>query len=545
VSVTFAVLFIGLGVDFGIHFSMRVLESVREGEQPEHALAGAARTTGTSLVLCAITTAIGFYAFLPTSYAGVAELGAISGTGMFLSLIATLTLLPALLALRPGALQAAARRRAARTSREAWLPTRRPKIVLGATAAAVVLALLALPGVRFDASPLGVRDPNAESVQAMRDLLESSRTSPWPIEFLAGDLDAARSLSQQLGALPEVDRTVTVLDFVPENQDEKLEILSDITLFLGALHSPSSVPASVERTGAALRRLEEALLRYERSASEPALAASAERLRRATERTLVRIEQAESAPEELQRIEAGMLGPLPALVAGLDVALSPGRVELDDLPLDLRARYMSADGQVRVQVFPTADLGDSAGLVEFVDAVRVLVPDASGSAVTIVESSRAIVGSLRWALGTATIAIGVLLLVMWRRIATTALVLAPLALAALLTTAGSVIVGPPFNFANVIVLPLLLGMGIDSGIHLVSRFEEGVTTDLLRTSTARAVLYSALTTAGSFGTLGLASHQGMASLGQLLTYGMIFTLLANLVVLPALLMTWRRTGGSA
>jgi predicted RND superfamily exporter protein len=305
------------------------------------------------------------------------------------------------------------------------------------------------------------------------------------------------------------------------------------------------VPASVERTGAALRRLEEALLRYERSASEPALAASAERLRRATERTLVRIEQAESAPEELQRIEAGMLGPLPALVAGLDVALSPGRVELDDLPLDLRARYMSADGQVRVQVFPTADLGDSAGLVEFVDAVRVLVPDASGSAVTIVESSRAIVGSLRWALGTATIAIGVLLLVMWRRIATTALVLAPLALAALLTTAGSVIIGPPFNFANVIVLPLLLGMGIDSGIHLVSRFEEGVTTDLLRTSTARAVLYSALTTAGSFGTLGLASHQGMASLGQLLTYGMIFTLLANLVVLPALLMTWRRTGGSA
>lgn len=212
-----------------------------------------------------------------------------------------------------------------------------------------------------------------------------------------------------------------------------------------------------------------------------------------------------------------------------------------DLLLELGEQALDAVTRaVRVQVFPTADLGGSEGLVEFVDAVRVVVPDASGSAVTIVESSRAIVGSLLWALSAAIVAIGVLLFALWRSISTALLVLAPLALAALLTTAVSVIIGPPFNFANVIVLPLLLGMGIDSGIHLVSRFQEGATLDLLSTSTARAVLYSALTTVGSFGTLGVVSHQGMASLGQLLTYGMVFTLLANLMVLPALLVMWRK-----
>ena len=541
VSVAFAVLFIGLGIDFGIHFCTRQHELLRGGRDTGAALVEAARRVGSSLVLCTLTTAIGFYAFLPTPYAGVAELGAISGTGMFLSLLATLTLLPALLALRPARPRGAAAPAVARRPR---FPTRRPGAVLTVAMALFLLALPTLPLVRFNASPLDVRDPSAQSVQAMRDLLESSDSSPWPIELLAADAPSAAAVRARLEELPEVERSVSLSDFVPLEQDEKIEILTDVSLFLGALDGAPPRQVEVTDTLAALAELDASLDGFLEHETETTRRDGARELQSAARRTVARIERDRDDPRALVELEARLLGELRELVRWLSIALATGPITLDDLPNELRSRYVGPDGEVRVQVYPVADLGESDGLVAFVDAVRQIAPDASGSAVTIVESGRAIVGSLRWALGTAVAAIGLLLLVLWRNAIAAALVLIPLGFAALLTTAVSALFGPSFNFADVIVLPLLLGMGVDSGIHLTSRFRSAEDAgDVLRTSTARAVLFSALTTVASFGTLGLATHQGMASLGQLLTIGMLLTLAANMILLPALLVQWRRTSG--
>jgi predicted RND superfamily exporter protein len=147
--------------------------------------------------------------------------------------------------------------------------------------------------------------------------------------------------------------------------------------------------------------------------------------------------------------------------------------------------------------------------------------------------------SFREALVYAIGLIATILFLLWRRLEPVLLVLAPLVLSNVLTVGSMAVLGIAFNFVNIVVIPLLLGIGVDSGIHLVHRAEslarEGRPEDLLTSTTARAVFYSALTTTVSFGTLALSSHRGLSSLGVVLTIGMLLTVLCNLVVLPALI----------
>ncbi len=541
-SVAFAVLFIGLGVDFGIHFSMRYREYTSSGTSQTEALRQSGRTVGSPLVLCAATTSLGFYAFVPTAYSGVAELGLISGTGMLICLFVTLTVLPAMLALgpvpEPHHNATGPGRALALTSRV----LRRPRRVVIAAAFAGVGALLTLPGVRFDASPLSVRDPATESVKTMKELLANKRTVPWSIQILAAGFDEARDLAEKLERLPSVKRSVTLQDYVPRDQEEKLEALRDLAFLLGpSVRAPTSRNIDAEATRRALRRLHTSLELFEGSDVKATVAGSAHALREALNGMLQQIDSPSTTSEQLQLFERRILSDLPGLLRRLVTALEPSAVTLTDLPASLRERYVAPDGRVRVEVFPNVDLADSDGLKAFADSVRQVAPRATGPAVEIVESGRAIVSALWRALGLAAILISFLLFGLWRSLSNTALVMAPLAFAALLTTAASVVADLPFNFADVIVLPLLLGIGVDSAIHLVHRYRTAGPTsaDLLRTSTARAVLFSALTTIGSFGTLGFATHRGMASLGQLLAIGVSFTLVANLLVLPSLL-AWLR-----
>ena len=195
-------------------------------------------------------------------------------------------------------------------------------------------------------------------------------------------------------------------------------------------------------------------------------------------------------------------------------------------------------------MLPREDLSDNEAHTRFVDDVRGVVPEATGSAVTLLEFGRAVVRSFRQALAYAVVAVGLLLWLLWRRVSDMLLVLAPLILAGLLTAGTAAVFGLAFNFANVIVLPLLLGIGVDSGIHLVHRHRVTIETlghaeaperELLGTSTAQAVFFSALTTMASFGTLAFSAHRGFASLGLLLIIGVAYTLVCNLIVLPALL----------
>ena len=537
-SMAFAVLFIGLAIDYGIHFLMRWLELRDAGNEVSQALRGAGTSVGTSLFLCAITTSIGFYSFVPTGFVGIAELGVIAGTGMFLSLLATLTLLPALVRLLPPP-----RRRRGLGAIEIRLPEfplRYPRAVCGVALLLVVGALFVVPQLRFDSDPLNVRDPGTESVQTMRDLVSGLRPSPWTAELLAPDLDAAAALATRLEALPEVAHAVTLATFVPTRQAEKLAILDDIRLFLGELTTPTApAPPTIERTQQALDRLRAAVRDRLASAGETETGQRAQRLVEAAEAALARLGTAPESAADIVRLEEALLGDLRGWLARLDLLLRAEPIALETLPASVHDRFVSPAGMVRIEAFASEDLSDPGAMERFADAILAEEPTATGAAVMIIESARAIEGAMIRALGYAFLAIALLLLVLWRSVTDTLLALAPLTFAALMTAAAAVLLGLPFNFADVIVLPLLLGIGVDSGVHLVHRFrhESFPREHVLHTSTARAVLFSAVTTLASFGTLGFSTHLGIASLGRLLALGVAIMLVANLIVLPALL-TW-------
>jgi len=540
ISVAFAVLFIGLGVDFGIHLMLRYRELMSHGRSHASALRSAAEDIGGSLSLCATTTAIGFFAFVPTAFVGVAELGLISGVGMFISLLCTVTVLPALISLPPVPARAIGRHVGSGTGAGlANLPLRNPRAVRASAIVLGVAAIVLLPEARFDNNPLHVRDPASESVRTFKDLLESGGGLPYSVNAVAPNLKAAEAIAAQLRQLDEVGRVVTVSDFIPSDQEEKLGIIEDVAMFIAPQASNGNVTrvATPAQQVTAFERLEAQLSRLALLPPAADVAASAERLRGALERFRAHLRAVADPAAELARLENGLLGSLPEQLRMLEAALGAGRVALENLPDALLTRMMTADGHVRIQIFPREDLSDQASMAAFVDAVRKVEPDVAGSASEIVESGRAVVAALRQALLSAILVITLFLLVMWRRIDDTALVMVPLGLAAVLTVAAAVLLDIPFNFADVIVLPLLLGIGVDYGIHLVHRARtvnaEGV--NLLGTSTARAVGFSALTTIGSFGTMGLATHLGLATLGRLLTLGVTLTVLCNLLLLPALI----------
>ena len=299
-------------------------------------------------------------------------------------------------------------------------------------------------------------------------------------------------------------------------------------------------PLPVEEQIAALKDLHTELAAHVPGESDTPLIRATSRLRRELGIFLERVEERDDALSALADLENALLGNFSVQLDRLREALRPSPITLASLPPDLSRRLLAADGHARVQIFPRHDLGGPDSLPQFVDAAREVEPQITGIAVNLVDFSRATVVSLRRALIAAFVASTLMVLLLFRRLTETALVLVPVLLAAALTGASTVLLGIPFNFANVVVLPLLLGIGVDSGIHLVHR-SLSVRTGLLETTTARAVFYSALTTIVTFASLTFSGHRGIASLGLLLVCGMALMLACNLVLLPAIIeLRWRR-----
>ncbi len=550
VSLAFGVLFIGLGVDFAIHLGMAYADLRRRGEPHETAIVEAAEKVGPSLGVCTVTTAIGFYVFVPADFTGVAELGLIAGTGMFVIFGLTLTLFPALLT---AVFRVDPERELGSPLhfRSEWWRFDRTAsgTVLAIAALAGVAALVLLPRARFDTNVIKMRDPTTESVQAFDDLLEQTgAASPWFVNSVAESIEAADALAARMDELEVVDETITLSDFVPDDQDEKLEILEDVAFMLEAPPVAAERPGvdGAERQIEALRRLRVFLDEHWLLDDELELSPSVVALRDHLDRFLARVDEPGTPPEEKERaLEAlaeVLLSGLPDQLERLRRAANASEVGFDDLPEDLVARMQTADGRVRVQTFPVEDLNDEASFSRFTSAVMEIDPNAAGIPVNLVGFAQAIRDSFREALVSAFVIIAVLLFVLWRRVLPPLYVLAPLVLSSLLTVAVMALLDIPFNFANVIVIPLLFGIGVDSGVHLVHRASDDPDADLLDSTTARAVFYSALTTTVSFGTLGLSSHRGLASLGYTLVIGMVLTVVCNLGVLPSMI---ARFGGLA
>lgn len=537
ISVAFAVLFIGLSDEFGMHYGLRYVEAVGEGRGSD-ALREAADGSGGALVLVAVAAATGFLSFVPTDYLGLAQLGIIAAGGMVIALFANLTVLPALIALWPPRGQP---RRPDQSKPVAILNQARahPRTTAGIAVVVALLAASLIPKAHFDFDPLNLRDPETESVSTLFDLIADSRTTPYTIQILAPTLAEADALADKLDRLPEVDGTATLTDFVPKDQDAKLELIRDMGFFL----APAFLAERIAPPTPAARRaaLDAVLVKLEALAT----ARPTEHIGIAAARLVRGLRALAAAPDQrLLAVETRLLALLQNRLVELRESLNAEPVMLAALPASIRESQVSTDGRARLQVMPTDNIHDRANLVRFVTAVRTLAPDASGSPVVILAAGTTVVSAFRTAAIIAVVAIILLLIVTLRRLVDVAVVLAPLGLAALLTVATSVLFDIPFNFANVIALPLMFGLGVANGIHLSLRQrEEPSVARVLETTTPRAVVFAAITTIASFICLAASSHPGTASMGILLAIAISFTLACTLLVQPALMELAARWAG--
>ncbi|MGF1474095.1 MAG: MMPL family transporter [Geminicoccaceae bacterium] len=538
ISVAFAVPFLGLAVDFGIHFALRAAEERRQGNDLVGSLETAAATTGPPLALAALCALFGFFAFIPTDYRGLAELGVISGTGMVIAWLCSMTILPAmlhLLAREPASAAGPGSRPV--VAKIGGLATKNPVLVLGVASVLAVGSLVVAPRAVFDLDPLSLQDPELEPVAAFRDLADDPRTTPYRIDILAEDVAAAGNIAGALRDLPTVGRATTLGSFVPSDQDLKLEIIDGLAWTLSPLLDTADPPA-IDAEG-----------RHAAIVDFLAVAQSAE----PTEETWAELDAAlrlfleRQAPESvtgaaaLARLETGLVADLVGWIEGLTVALEAEPITLETLPPSLRDRWIGADGSSRVEVIAAEPLNGPEEMRLFADAVRSVVPVATGAPVILSEASHIVINAFIEATAIASVAIVLLLVLVYRTAVDVVFTLTPVLLAALMMFAAAAILGLSFNFANIIVLPLLMALGVSGGIQIVGRHRQfrqrrsETAQSLMASSTPRAVLLSALTTIASFGSLSISAHRGTASMGQLLTVAILVALFTTLVVLPALL----------
>ena len=529
-SMAFIPLFVGLGVDFSIQFSVRALASRLVHPTREAALAETGASIGRPLALSAAAIGAGFFAFLPTSYIGVAELGTIAGIGMIVAFALSIVLLPALLVLlRFPAARKAEVGIAMLAPVDRFVARHRFGVLASALVAAVVSIAL-LPLVRFDFDPLNLKSPTAESMTTLRALAADPDRTPYAINVLAPSSGEAPALAQRLGALPEVSHVVTLQSLLPTQQKEKLEAVADAAAviepaFQDAARRP---PPSDEELQTRLADTQTALQSAVYEAREEPASLAVIRLAKA----LAQLRAA--TPEVRARAQAAVTVPLQATLDQIRSELKASPLTISTLPPDLVADWMTKDGRVRLQVMPHAGRTDNESLRHFAAAVQEVAPNATGAPIATSASADTIVEAFLQAGAYSGIVIIVLLAVVLRRARDVVLALLPVLLSGLLTFATCGILDLPLNFTNIIALPLLFGIGVAFNIYFVMAWRSGETA-MLTSSLMRAVVFSALATANAFGALWLSTHPGTASMGRLLMIALGWELLVTLLFRPALL----------
>jgi hopanoid biosynthesis associated RND transporter like protein HpnN len=532
ISVAFAILFVGIGVDFGIQFGMRF--RARKLEEPDtyRALLAVSRTISLPLTLAAVATAIGFLAFQPTAYRGVAELGEIAGVGILVVAYPTcFTILPALICrFRPSGGSSMPGYR--------WLGPvdrlfqRRRIILLYGTIALVLAGLPLLLHLRFDFNPLHLKDPHSESMRTLRSLSGSGDVGIDNVQVLTASLAAAQALGERIARLPEVEKVMTLASFVPDHQPEKMQVIGAIAAsLLPVLRQAPAAPASdIERVAAlrsAARALRNAALDYPGAGVEPAqrLAAS-----------LTALARADASARD--RAETALAGPLKIDLAGLQKALQPEPVTLASIPPEMARAWVTRDGRALLDIAPRKapgiEPGDDTQLRNFAAAVSRVAPNATGGPISVLNSADLVIRAFVQAALLAVLAITLLLWLTFRRFDDVLLTMVPLLVSALVTLELCVVFGIALNFANIIALPLLLGVGVAFKIYYVMAWRSGIT-ELLQHGLTQAIILSAATTGTAFGSLWMSNHPGTSSMGKLLVLSLACTLIGAVFFQPILM----------
>jgi hopanoid biosynthesis associated RND transporter like protein HpnN len=528
ISVAFIPLFVGLGVDFGIQIAVRFNAERSDGLAPAEALRAAATALGAPLLLAAGAVFLGFGAFLPTAYIGIAELGVIAGLGMVIALLFSVTLLPALiLLLRPGKpLREVGFAQLAPADR--WLATHR-RAVLWAFGVSLAASIALLPWVVFDFNPFHLRDQRAPAMAALTDLTRDPNRTLVTIDVLTPNVSAAEALAPKLSALPEVRQVISADSFVPADQPAKLALIQDASTLLDLTLNPFDIaPAPNDAELVSALAASAAQLRAVAGAGQGKGAADARRLAVAFARL------AAATPAVSAQVNDALAKPLNVMLDSTRAALGAQPVTRDTLPPELVRDWIAPDGRARLSVYPAGNANDNRVVNRFREAVQRVAPNASGFPVSTQAAGSTVAGAFVQAGVIAFVLVSLLLLLVLRNVREVLFTLAPVVLSIFLTLGSCVVIGQPLNFANIIAFPLLFGVGVAFHIYFVMAWRAGAH-DLLQSSLARAVLFSALATGTAFGSLWLSDHPGTASMGKILLISLAWTLVCALVFEPALL----------
>ncbi|WGS21792.1 MULTISPECIES: MMPL family transporter [unclassified Bradyrhizobium] len=527
ISIAFFVLFVGLGVDFGIQFSVRYRAERRDHGNLLPALESAAKKAGTPLALAASATAVGFFAFLPTSYRGLSELGLIAGCGMLIAFACSITLVPAVLALLNPPGEAAPIGFKFLGPLDDFLQRHRIAVVV-ATIGLVLAASPLLVRLPFDFNPVDLQSPSSPAVITYRQLQKDPETSGSDAEILTPSIEQAAATAKRLDGLPEVSRTITVNNYVPGDQDAKIaELKSASGRLRTALEPRHRTAPTDEQTVASITDAATALSvaagDQQGSAADDARNVSA---------LLTRLAQADAGTR--QRAEAAVISPLRFDLEQLRQGMSPKPISIKTLPPDLLGDWVLPDGRARVEALPKGDPNDADVLQKFATAVLKADPTATGAAITYYEGGRTITTAFIQAGAFALVAISVLLFITLRRLGDVLLTLVPLLLAGAVTLEICVLDGLALNFANIIALPLLLGVGVAFKIYYIMAWRGGKT-GLLQSALTRAVVFSAMTNAIAFGSMWASNYPGMSSMGKLMALALLCTMAAAVLFQPVLM----------
>jgi hopanoid biosynthesis associated RND transporter like protein HpnN len=544
-SVMFISIVIGIGIDYGIYFLFRYEEEIYLGRSLREALELTAARTGPGMAIGALTAAGTFYVLMLTDFRGVQELGFIAGTSILLAWLSMMTLFPAVLMLgdRRHLERAREHRPRAQQLERIRVPvldrlTSYPVTVLVSAGVATALAVWALPSISFDYNLLNLQAKGTESVVWERRILQNTGRSGFNALASAGSLEELRDKQRAFERLPSVSEVDSVVRLIPEGQPEKIAIIKSFAPLVNPIRIGRSAPVDLERLRQALADIKR---RFDVMAAEAGdkMPADLAAIRQQTEALIQRLRKVdrETAEPALNYLQAQLYRDFVTKFYMLQRNLNPRTVSIQDVPAELRRKFVGEGSRFLLQIHPKVDIWEREGARQFVAELRSVDPEVTGSPVISFEATRLMQRGYVQGTAYAFVLVGGLTLLMIRRLKESVLALLPLALGLVWTIGLMHLFGLKFNLANVWGLPLIIGTSAEFGLNIVMRYMEGRAHDgpLIARSTVMAVVLNGMTTIVGFGSLMVASHQGIFGLGLLLTTGSACGLAASLIVLPVIL----------
>jgi uncharacterized protein len=544
-SMVFAIMLIGIGIEYGIQVVLRYQEELREGAPELEAIETGLNRNVWAIVMAAATVAAAFLTFIFTDFRGIAELGIIAAGGVAICVAVTFSVLPAVLVLL-------ARRRKPHAAKPAPVAAEEggvrrlmfghPKVVIAGTAICCLASLYPLSRIAFDYNLMNLQAKGLQSVTYAYKLMRSKENAGYFAALTANSREEVAAKTRKLEALPTVDHVVSIDSFVPDHQKEKLVELAAIRQELSGVNpgayeedlSLMELPTVFENFRNATVRLKAKLDQEKSPDAKPvgAFLTVLDKFFAGLEK-----EKDKNAVGMLQDFQGGMFRDLPEKIGLLRESLNATPVTDADIPPELRSRFVGKTGKFMLQVAPKGEIFDLKPLKAYLDDVRRVDPHATGEPVMVYESMTIMRDAYRMAFIYAFFAIVAILLVTFRSVKFTLIGLIPLVVGILFMVSGMWLFGISFNSANIIVMPLILGIAVDSGIYIINRFrrEEGSAASVVMSSTGVGVLLNTLTIMASFGALMVAHHQGVFSIGAVMSLGMVACQIAFMITLPAVL----------